>query len=280
MLALAAVIPLALATIASAQDATAIAAEKAHLTQSGIEPACIPSFEPKGTLNITFAGTVGTISMGQKITVADTQPTPKLLIKSADSGKPSPVLASQFTIAMIDCDVVGADNAQVTRHWLINNAKSSGSRDLPDGNDISTDDSVNVITNYGAPLPAEGSGSHRYVIVLYVQPEGFTPPASPANSSPIEKFSLSDYVKDAKLGDPFAANYFQVEQGTATASVSQTQPVGSSSVAANSSGSASGTKTGTSSTASSTSSNSALSVAAGYTLTAFSAVFGLFVTLF
>lgn len=271
MLALAAAVPLAIAAVASAQNATAIAAEKAHLTQSGIEPSCVPSFEPQATLDVAFDGTVGSISLGQKITVADTQPTPKLTLAPANS---SVTFGSQYTVAMVDCDIVGADTAQVTRHWLVNNAKVSSNAVTTDG--------VNVITDYGAPLPADGSGSHRYVILVYAQPDGFTPPADPASNSPIAKFSLSDYVKSANLGNPVAANYFQVEQGTATASVSQTQSVVSSTLApsSSSSGSASGTKTGTSSTASSTSGNSAVSVVAGSVPAALSAVFGLFMTMF
>jgi hypothetical protein len=273
MLALAAAVPLAIAAVVSAQDAkTGIAAEKAHLTQSGIEPSCIPSFDPQATLDVTFDGTVGSISIGQKITVADTQPTPKLTLAPANS---SVTFGSQYTVAMVDCDIVGADAAQVTRHWLVNNAKVSSNAVTTDG--------VNVITDYGAPLPADGSGSHRYVILVYAQPNGFTPPANPASNSPIEKFSLNDYAKSANLGNPIAANYFQVEQGTASASVSQTQSVVSSTLApSSSSSSASGSKTGTSSTASATSgsNNGAISGATGSIPAALTAIFGLFMAMF
>ncbi|KAH8829692.1 phosphatidylethanolamine-binding protein [Flagelloscypha sp. PMI_526] len=272
MLALAVAVPLAFAALSAAQDATAIAAEKAHLTQAGIEPGCIPSFDPQATLTVNFDGTVGSIQPGQKITVADTQPTPKLSLTPANS---SVQFNGDYTVAMVDCDIVGADTSQVTRHWLVNNAKVAS-------NAVTTDN-VNEITKYGAPLPAEGSGSHRYVLLVYAQPSGFTPPADPPTNAGIAKFSLSDYVKAANLGSPIAANYIQVEQGTATQSVSQTQSVVSSTLAAGASSSASstGSKSGSASTpSSSTKPNSASSLVACAVPAAVSVVFGLFMTLF
>jgi hypothetical protein len=107
------------------------------------------------------------------------------------------------------------------------------------------------ITAYGGPFPAEGSGAHRYMILLLAQPSSFTAPATPAAGSPIEKFDFEQYVKSAGLGSIVAGTYITVEQGTATQSVEPTSSVDTatlsvpSTAAASGSGSSTGTRTGT-----------------------------------
>ena len=79
------------------------------------------------------------------------------------------------------------------------------------------------------------------MILLYSQPANFSPPAnlSTANVG-VSTFSLSDYVSSSGLEGPLAGMYFTVEVGTASASLSATSAVETSTLAsvASASGSA------------------------------------------
>jgi phosphatidylethanolamine-binding protein (PEBP) family uncharacterized protein len=80
---------------------------------------------------------------------------------------------------------------------------------------------TNPSTDYAGPGPAEGSGAHRYVLLLIEQPADFSPPADlSAAGTPLGVFNIEQYIEQSNLGDIAAANYFTVENGVATSSVS------------------------------------------------------------
>lgn len=90
-------------------------------------------------------------------------------------------------------------------------------------------DNGTTITEYAGPAPAAGSGPHRYVLGLFAQPEGFTAPQAYSNkNTPVGPVNLAEYISQSKLGPLVAVNYFTVANGEATVSLSQTQPVQSS----------------------------------------------------
>lgn len=82
-------------------------------------------------------------------------------------------------------------------------------------------EAVNATTAIGAtyipPTPPAGDGPHRYNILLYLQPEGFTVPTEfasidpPADVSARIGFDMAGFAKAASLGEPVAAVWFQVE---------------------------------------------------------------------
>ncbi|KAJ9264368.1 hypothetical protein DTO212C5_7203 [Paecilomyces variotii] len=71
-----------------------------------------------------------------------------------------------------------------------------------------------VIANYARPGPPPGSGPHRYVFLLYEQPEGFdVTKYAPAGGKPVGvrrrmRYDLDAFEKKANLGPVIAANYF------------------------------------------------------------------------
>lgn len=73
---------------------------------------------------------------------------------------------------------------------------------------------------YIPPTPPGGSGPHRYTFLLYEQPDNFTVPEDFANINPPAEtadrigFNLSAFVAAADLGEPVAANYLRVLNGT------------------------------------------------------------------
>ncbi|KAG7452730.1 PEBP-like protein [Guyanagaster necrorhizus] len=245
----------------SSNDTTLqIAAIKAHFTQSEIVPDLLSSFDPSAILTVNFEG-VGNITPGQALSQDQVGTAPTVTVTAANS---SVGLSGNFTLAMVDADVVGTKNAQVTRHWLVNGDTIS--------NDALSNSSATAITSYAGPAPAEGSGAHRYVILLYQQPSTFTSPAGYTENIGVSTFDLASYLSDSGMGSLIAGTYMTVEQGTSTVSVSATSSVITSTLSvassthASSSGasSASGSAASTSTSAGSTSgSNGALSNGVG-----------------
>jgi len=232
---------MALVPFVAAQDTSlGIKAIEAHFNQSALVPDLFASFNPSALLTLNFPG-VGDVTPGQLLTKEQVGPTPSVTVTPAND---SVSLNGAYTLAMVDADVVGAKLPEgQTRHWLVNGVTVSGS--------TVTNSSAVAITTYAGPWPAAGSGPHRYVITLYAQPSTFTPPA--AFSQPnmgVSTFDFNAYVKDSGLGPLLAATYITVEEGTATASISPTSSVvtstllPSSSVSGNAQSAASGTSAG------------------------------------
>ncbi|KAK7023753.1 nucleus protein [Favolaschia claudopus] len=230
---------LALLLARSANAATQLDLEaiQAHFTQALIVPALIPTFDPTAVLSAAFSGAEA--STGQHMDQKAVGPKPVVTVSSVQDSS----LSGNFTIAMVDADVVGTDYGAdgVNRHWLENGVTIS------DGS--VSDTSANVITAYAGPGPASGSGPHRYVILLYAQPSTFSAPAD--LSAPVDgvhKFDLNAYVKDSGLGALVAANYFTVEVGTDSTSLPVTSAVITSTLAsAQSSAGPSGSHSGSAS---------------------------------
>jgi phosphatidylethanolamine-binding protein len=71
------------------------------------------------------------------------------------------------------------------------------------------------IADYIGPGPPPGSSPHRYVFLLYRQPEGFDAELyAPANGAKYGhmarmRFDLAGFEERAKLGKPIAVNYFK-----------------------------------------------------------------------
>lgn len=70
------------------------------------------------------------------------------------------------------------------------------------------------VSNYIGPAPPPGSSPHRYVFLLYEQPEGFDAtkyaPAGGKNMGNLQRmrYDLGAFESQAKLGPVLAANYF------------------------------------------------------------------------
>lgn len=236
MLALPLIASFALVPFVAAQDSTAIKAIQAHFTQSRIVPDYFETFEPSALLELDYAGVK--LTPGQKVTKEQVGPTPTVTVTPANS---SVTLTGTYTIAMIDVDVVGADVSEgVTRHWLVNGVQITGG--------TVTNSSATAITPYAGPWPAAGSGPHRYIVALYAQPADFAAPEGFTAPLPVGVYDFLGYVGDSNLGPLIAANYINVEEGTATASLVSTSAVVSSTLGPSSTGGSSrttGSSTGT-----------------------------------
>jgi len=210
-----------------------ITAIEAHFTGADIVPSLLASFDPSAVMTVTFPG-VGAVSPGQNLTKDQVASTPLITIVPANS---SVSLQGNYTLVMADADVVGTNESLgQTRHWLVNGVTLTGSNSSLNA---STADGV-AVTEYAGPAPAAGSGPHRYVILLLPQPSTFSPPANLTQPNVgVSVFVLTDYISTSNLGAPVAGMYFDVEEGTATVTLSPTSPVISSTLKPASSGTSS-----------------------------------------
>jgi len=86
-----------------------------------------------------------------------------------------------------------------------------------------------ISIDYVGPGPLEGTGPHRYVVVLVVQEQSFT---APADVTTFGAYSAQQYLSTSGLGPVVAANYFVVENGASTVAVSSTSAVNTATVVA------------------------------------------------
>jgi len=204
---------LAVPFVASQATEAAIENIEAHFENSRIVADYLREFDPSALLTLAYEG-VGELTPGQAVSAAQVGPTPVVTITPAEGTN----LTGPFTIAMIDVDVVGTQSETVTRHWLANGVT------VQDG--VVSLEGANIITAYGGPGPAAGSGSHRYVVALYEQPAEFAAPEGFTGTLPIQPMNWLAYVESSNLGDLVAANYINVEEGTYTGVAVPTSSVG------------------------------------------------------
>ncbi|KAF8522116.1 phosphatidylethanolamine-binding protein, partial [Hysterangium stoloniferum] len=191
-----------------------IEAIQAHFQNAGIVPSLLRQFTPTALLSLSYDG-VSVVQPGQNLTTDAVKPVPQLQITPLNS---SVSVAGRFTVAMVDAGIVGADESKgQTRHWLSNGATISG-------NKIVFTNATNI-TDYTSPLPAKGSGAHRYVVLVYAQPPSFAPPVDLAVALPVGTYDLNQYANSSGLGGIIAGTYYDVQQGPSTVSVSATSPV-------------------------------------------------------
>ncbi|KAE9383317.1 PEBP-like protein, partial [Gymnopus androsaceus JB14] len=156
---------LAIPFVAAQSTSNDTEAIEAHFTQANLVPAMLATFNSSAILTISF-DSVTNVSPGQPLTQDQVAPTPTLTITLANS---SVDLTGNYTLAMVDADVVGSDESNITRHWLENSVTIS--------NGVVSNSSATAITSYAGPAPASGSGPHRYICIEYVKPSSFSPPS-------------------------------------------------------------------------------------------------------
>jgi phosphatidylethanolamine-binding protein (PEBP) family uncharacterized protein len=206
--------------------ALGIAAIEAHFTNAELVPSLLSSFDPSAVMTVTFSG-VGVISPGQNLSVSQVASAPELTITPANS---SASFSGNYTLVMADANVVGTNESEgQTRHWLVNSvvlkAGNSSSGSSASQLNVSTTDGV-AVTEYAGPAPPEGSGQHRYVILLLPQTSSFSPPSNLSKPNVgVSVFELTDYISTSHLGAPVAAMYFDVQQGTTNVTIPTTSPV-------------------------------------------------------
>ncbi|KAL5632357.1 hypothetical protein ACGC1H_005355 [Rhizoctonia solani] len=70
--------------------------------------------------------------------------------------------------------------------------------------------STAAISPYFPPNPPVGSGAHRYVALLYAQPNNFD--IASLNAAQVANFNIASFAASAGLGEPLAGTFLTVEQ--------------------------------------------------------------------
>lgn len=110
-----------------------------------------------------------------------------------------------YTVCMTDPDAPSRKEPTYREwhHWLVGNVP---------GNKISEGETLSEYVGSGPP---PDTGLHRYVFLIYEQPEGkinFSEPRLTNRSGDNRAgFSIRKFAEKYKLGDPIAGNLYQAE---------------------------------------------------------------------
>ncbi|KAK5044422.1 hypothetical protein LTR84_011294 [Exophiala bonariae] len=132
-------------------------------------------------------------------------------------GQATATRQSTYILFMVDQDVeatAGQPRVQLLHYFQPN---LFGSSEVLSFDAQAENATTAVGATYIPPTPPAGDGPHRYNILLYLQPEGFTVPTQfssidpPADASARIGFDMAGFAEAANLGEPISAVWFQVE---------------------------------------------------------------------
>jgi len=109
-----------------------------------------------------------------------------------------------YTLCLTDPDAPSRQSPKYREwhHWLVVN--------IP-GNNVSRGDTLSEYVGSGPP---KGTGLHRYVFLVYKQPNKLTPDEKKLTNRSGEgrgQFSIKKFAKKYNLGDPVAGNLYQAQ---------------------------------------------------------------------
>lgn len=125
-----------------------------------------------------------------------------------------------YVVCMVDPDASYPEDPtkRFILHWLQPNMSQSTNVTVADltltGVQLVNDSAPAV--PFQRPTPPTNSSAHRYIIYAFQQPANFAIPAAYSGFSAQNRtnFNLSNFIRDAELGTPAAANYFYVSHET------------------------------------------------------------------
>lgn len=154
------------------------------------------SVAPKALLTVKYPSGVE-VSEGNILTPTQVKDLPKVQWQAKDN--------SYYTVCMTDPDAPSRKEPTYREwhHWLVGNVP---------GNKISEGETLSEYVGSGPP---PDTGLHRYVFLIYEQPDGkikFDEPRLTNRSGENRGgFSIRKFAEKYKLGDPIAGNLYQAE---------------------------------------------------------------------
>lgn len=149
---------------------------------------------PEKILTVKFGDK--SVNLGNTLTPTEVKNEPEITWESAPS--------DYYTLLMVDPDAPtkNAPMFREVRHWLVTNIQ---------GSDLSTGEHI---TEYIGSGPPKHTGLHRYIFLLYKQPNkiDFDIPKTDATSRCHRlRFNTKKFAKKYNLGDAVSGNFYQAE---------------------------------------------------------------------
>ncbi|OJJ54771.1 hypothetical protein ASPSYDRAFT_93672 [Aspergillus sydowii CBS 593.65] len=133
----------------------------ASLSQAGLVPGLAPlipdNFVPSTELGVTYGNK--SVELGNLFRVSEVKSAPTIsFAKEADSPE-----SQLYTLLLVDPDAPTPDDPKYAywRHWVVSGLKP--------GNGI---EPASALTKYLGPGPKDDSAPHRYLFLLFREPEG------------------------------------------------------------------------------------------------------------
>ncbi|KAG0696767.1 phosphatidylethanolamine-binding protein [Suillus ampliporus] len=191
-------------------------AVREDLEDNDIIPDVIPAdppFHPKTLLVVTFP-TGQEALLGNTLTKMDTADEPTIAFTPMQV--PDVTDEPTFTLVMTDPDAPSRENPKFSqwRHWVVTGVKPPPASEAVETGNFVAHLTKPVVTPYCPPSPPAGSGKHRYVLLLFQEPNAdFSVPANaPERDNKFVNRRNWDVARFAKKYGlkPVGVNYFYV----------------------------------------------------------------------
>lgn len=143
---------------------------KEGLSKNEIFPDVTDTFEPKGLLTISY-GESNDVALGNTLTPEETSELPKFQFTPTESGliKENDL----FTLVLTDPDAPSRTDKKWSEyaHYIQTNIELPQSQDA-EFQSVEIEPKGDTVLSYVGPGPPKGTGKHRYVFLLYKQPNG------------------------------------------------------------------------------------------------------------
>ncbi|KAJ2940109.1 hypothetical protein O0L34_g6477 [Tuta absoluta] len=151
------------------------------------------SIAPSEPITVEYPGGLK-LEMGKELTPTQVKDKPKVQWAAKEG--------EYYLLAMVDPDAPSREHPKFREwhHWLVGNIQNG---------DLNKSE---VLTEYVGSGPPKGSGLHRYVYLVYKQPEklDFKKVTKIPNTSGSTrgKFSIAKFTSTYKMGSPVAGNFY------------------------------------------------------------------------
>lgn len=189
----------------SAQD-TSLRAVKAAFEKANIPSDVHITFNPSVLLEVTFPQPSGpsiTIHAGEQLPRNATVGPPHFAVR----GVLPP--SREFVVATVDPDAPTPQNPTVAqiRHFLAGNFVRGRITGLEQRQLVNE---TVPLSGWQQPTPPAGSPAHRYIFLLFEQPEDFNSQTFVTANTSIANFNISQFAQEVGLGNPIAGSFMSV----------------------------------------------------------------------
>lgn len=165
------------------------------MKSNGVVPDVVAA-APKDELHVKYDKTNHEVKLGNELPPKDVKDIPHVTFEGAAD--------AFYTLMMVDPDAPSRKDPKNRefQHWLVVN--------IP-GNDVTNGE---ILSEYVGSGPPKDTGLHRYVFLLYKQPEKIEFQETKITNKEGKgrgKFDAKKFAEKYKLGEPIAANFFQAQ---------------------------------------------------------------------